>query len=122
MSKFGIHAVPLFLMMVLLATGPQLSTAQDEQNAWPQRVLITNDDGIEEDRLEFLAKAFSEVAETYVFASIFDRSGSGSYTSIGKYQRALEAIPVLSVPNLKMYAVNGFPADCVAWAVWRAQG
>ena len=83
------------------------------QDIWPKRVLITNDDGIEEEKLGYLAAAFSKVAETYVFASYFDRSGSSNYLSLGKYQLTLEARLVASYPNLKFYAVNGFPADCV---------
>lgn len=103
----------IVIILAVLTIGVLQVRAQEKGKTWPQRVLITNDDGIEEDKLEFLAAAFSQVAETYVLASVFDRSGSGSYISLGKYRGTLEARLVASAPNLKAYAVNGFPADCV---------
>ncbi|MCB0280773.1 MAG: hypothetical protein KDD94_14785, partial [Calditrichaeota bacterium] len=85
--------------------------------AWPKRVLLTNDDGIDEKRLQNLAFAFAKVTETYMVASTVDRSGSGNYMAIGKYQKSLFVMKEHQEKNLVVYAVAGYPADCVAFAV-----
>lgn len=84
---------------------------------WPQRVLVTNDDGINEPRLWALAEAFSTVSETFVAAAFTDKSGSTNYFSINKYKRALVVQRVRKSKNLSAYAVAGFPADCVVFGL-----
>ncbi|MCP5107312.1 MAG: hypothetical protein GY950_28250 [bacterium] len=86
------------------------------EKPWPRRVLITNDNGIDDIKIVELARAFSKVAETYVVAPKTDRSGSGNFISIGSRK------PVVTVekrdlgPGITAYALDGYPADCVFWA------
>ena len=91
--------------------------ADGPEAAWPRRVLLTNDDGIQERRLHALARAFAEVAETWVVASFEDRSGSSNYTSFGKYQRTLLARREHVEEGLALYGVAGYPADAVLLGV-----
>ncbi|MCP4156186.1 MAG: hypothetical protein GY757_51170 [bacterium] len=85
------------------------------EESWPRRVLITNDNGIEDIKIVELARAFSKVAETYVVAPKTDRSGSGNFISLGSRK------PVVTVekrdlgPGITAYALDGYPADCVYW-------
>lgn len=84
---------------------------------WPQRVLITNDDGISEPRLWVLARAFSRVSETYVCAALTDKSSSTNYFSVNKYKRSLTVQRVRKSEKITAYAVTGFPADCVVFGI-----
>jgi 5'-nucleotidase len=91
----------------------------------PLRIVITNDDGVEdlEDRLVPLAETLIPFAETYIVIPSQDRSGSGHFTSIGKYKRALESQLIYvkekteQTERLEIHAVMGYPADCVSLAV-----
>jgi 5'-nucleotidase len=112
----------LTVAAVLLATIAFGGDSEDRQ--WPQRVVITNDDGIEErERLSSMAEAFVKVAETYVIVPRHDRSGTTNYLSIGSRKRALEVELVYELPAtetsklLRVYVVDGYPADCVAFAL-----
>jgi 5'-nucleotidase len=78
--------------------------------------LITNDDGIDSPGLIELAKAFSEVAETYVVAPEQNKSGSGDYMSVMSKGRVKIEKRDLG-EGIKAYAVDGFPADCVLVAI-----
>lgn len=76
---------------VLVACLPRSVGAEEAQSPrlWPERVLITNDDGIEdEDRLLALASAF---------AARHERSNGG--------------------PASAFYVVDGYPADCIVFAL-----
>ena len=91
----------------------------------PLRIVITNDDGIEdlEDRLYPLAQALMPFAETYIVIPSRDRSGSTHFISIGKYKRTLESELIHvekkteKTERLEIHAVEGFPADCVTLAL-----
>lgn len=97
------------LMVICLAN---INVAQAQSTGWPQRVLITNDNGINDIRIVELARAFSKVADTYVLAAMEDMSGTGHYfTSLKRGTVTLERRDLGE--NIHAYAVDGFPADCV---------
>jgi 5'/3'-nucleotidase SurE len=97
------------LLALLLLTLP-LSAA------WPKRVLLTNDNGIDDPKLHALARAFAAVAETWVIAPSTDRSGGTNYmpaTRSGTYRLTPRDLG----ENIHAFAVDGFPADCVVFAL-----
>lgn len=104
---------------------PAISNPLAAGHEQPLRIVITNDDGIEdlEDRLIPLANALLPFAETYIVIPSQDRSGSTNLTSIGKHQRALESELIYvkekteDSERLEIHVVEGFPADCVSLAV-----
>lgn len=108
------------IFIVLLSMHPIFLNAQkkaEKSAKWPQRVLLTNDDGISEARLWALGKAFSKVSDTYIVASFEDRSGTSNLTGIGKYKRSLFVKRDYMSENLTAYGVAGYPADCVAFGI-----
>jgi len=107
-------ATLLSLGLVFLVAAHLPFASQDD--TWPRRVLITNDDGIDDSGLLALAEAFAPVAETYVVAPLDNRSGSTSYISaIG--QRSLDVVERDLGDGITAYGVDGYPADAVAWAL-----
>ena len=92
---------------------------------WPARVLITNDDGIEdEDRLVALARAFRDVgAEVVVAVPREDRSGTTHLMTLVVRQPtvAVERLARHEAgndgPAAAFYVVDGYPADCVVFAL-----
>lgn len=102
-----------------------MSSATQQDGERRMRLLLTNDDGIEdyERRLLPLARAFASFADVTVVVSRDDCSGSSHYTSLGARKRVLESVHVETIPESKelgsidVYAVEGFPADCVFLAL-----
>jgi len=90
---------------------------KEADESWPRRVLVTNDDGITEERMWTLAGAFAEVAETWIVAPMADRSGTSNCISINRRQRSLFARREFADGNLTAYSVSGFPADCVNFGI-----
>ena len=111
------------ILFLLCFTTPLYS--QQTESEPPFRIILTNDDGVEdlEDRLIPLASALASFAEVYVVVSSRDRSGSTNYSSIGKEQRTLESELIYTQEKsrekqrVEVHVVEGFPADCVALAV-----
>jgi 5'-nucleotidase len=118
----GSRGVPLLawtLILLLTLVSVQFSVAvcgAEKGEAWPQRVLITNDDGISDIKIIELARAFSAIAETYVVAPLEDRSG-GSHYMIAFNTRELRLEPRELGDDIEAYGVDGFPADCVMVAL-----
>lgn len=81
-----------------------------------RRVLITNDNGIDDPKLVALARAFAVRADTWVVAPTGDRSGSGAYLTVTRLGR-IEVSPRELGEGIKAFAVDGFPADCVVVAL-----
>ncbi|NIP58864.1 MAG: PDZ domain-containing protein [Gemmatimonadetes bacterium] len=84
----------------------------------PTRVLLTNDNGIDDTGLVELARAFAEVPgmEVHVVAAMGDRSGTSNYlgaTKEGRYRVERRDLG----PNIQAWALDGFPADCVIFAL-----
>ncbi len=91
-----------------------LGSAQTKGAPWPNRVLITNDDGIDMEEIRQLALAFSEIAETYVVAPLGERSGSSTHLTL---DGALRVEPRQFGKGIHAWGVDGFPADCVLLGV-----
>ncbi len=113
----GNHLIFLFICVGLFWSCSNPLYTEEKTVKWPQRVLLTNDDGINEKRIWALAKAFSKIAETYIVASFEDRSGSSNIFSIGKYKRSLYVERDYMSKNLIAYGVAGYPADCVTFGL-----
>jgi 5'-nucleotidase len=108
------HLALTVVLPLLIAATPTPLRAQDSQ--WPRRVLLTNDDGIEDMGLLALARAFAPVAETYVVAPLENRSASGDYVS-AIARRRLEVEPVDLGAGVTALGVDGYPADAVVFAL-----
>ena len=106
-------AAALILFPLLLVCG--FDSGREASNDWPQRVLITNDNGIDDPKIRALARAFAGVAETYVVAPLEDRSGSTHYAPSIR-SGALEVERRDLGPGVQAYAVEGYPGDCVLLA------
>ncbi|WP_036134408.1 5'/3'-nucleotidase SurE [Marinobacter nitratireducens] len=81
------------------------------QGPMVQRILITNDDGINAPGLAVLERIARRLAEeVWVVAPEHDRSGAGQSISIHSPLRVFES-------GEKRYAVSGTPADCVLYSL-----
>lgn len=96
-----------------MAAPPRQADAQDDaQDDARPRILITNDNGIDDPKLIALARAFATRAETWVVAPAEDQSGRGASLklpragAVGVERRDLG-------PGIEAFAVDGYPADCV---------
>ena len=110
------YLILLISFLVLLNTDLRMNFAREELNSWPKRVLITNDDGIEDVKMIELARAFSKIAETYVVAPLKDRSSSTNYISVFR-KHALTVEKHQLGKGINAYAVDGFPGDCILLAL-----
>lgn len=94
------------------------STLSSAADPFPGRVLLTNDNGIDDIGLLELARAFARVPgiEVIVVAASRDRSGTSNFlgaTNSGRYhvqRRNLGA-------NIQAWELDGYPADCVVFAL-----
>ncbi|WP_115718530.1 5'/3'-nucleotidase SurE [Gallaecimonas mangrovi] len=84
---------------------------------WPQNVLITNDNGIDDPKIWALAKAVAKDSDTWIVAASKDRSGSSNYMTLGADRRALTVHRVFQQGHLTAYSFDGYPADCVAFGI-----
>ncbi len=103
----------------LLAASASVGTGtspQKEQEAWPRRVLITNDDGIDDPKIKALAAAFARKAETVVVAPLGDRSGTTHMASAFQ-KHALQVERRKLGEGIRAFGVDGYPADCVLLAL-----
>lgn len=91
----------------------------------PLRIVITNDDGVEElqDRVVPLARALSAFAEVYVVIPAQNRSGTTHHMNLSLGKRSLESELIWSGQfaesgrRVEVHVVDGYPADCVALAL-----
>lgn len=97
---------------ILLMGQPGLCLCQSANETWPTRVLITNDNGIDDPKIQALAQAFSKVAETWVIAPAEDKSGSSNYMSVLS-RGALQLEKRDLGDGVNALSVDGFPADCI---------
>src|SRR5215207_5909657 len=79
-----------------------------QNNPYPKRVLITNDNGIDDPKMHALARAFAKVSETYVSASLQDRTGTTHYVS---QNRKYEVERRFLGEGIIAYGVDGTPAE-----------
>lgn len=115
-ARRGAAVATLFgLSLSMFGAGSSHSSAQEPD--WPARVVITNDDGIDDPGVLALARAFAEVAETYLVAPAVDRSGSSNFMSVLETQRLRVEARDVGDERIVAYAVEGYPADCVIFAL-----
>jgi 5'-nucleotidase len=100
------------IILAIIFSFPAITSAQEDSDTWPRRVLITNDDGIDRVQITELARAFAEIAETWVVAPINDRSGTSAHVT-GHLQVHRRKIG----EGIQAFAVAGYPADCVSLAL-----
>ena len=101
------------------ASGSELaapSGPSPDSDPWPRRVLITNDNGIDDVATQELARAFARNAEVVLVAPAVDRSGSGSFMTFPKTGRFLVERREVG-EGVAAWALDGYPADCVAFAL-----
>jgi len=110
-----IRGTMLFLA-VLATTGAATGQTADTAQSWPRHVLITNDDGIDSRPMQALARAFAAFAEVTVVAPSSDRSGTGSSFSAFR-TRFFSVAPVDTIPGVDAWELDGYPADCVLFAL-----
>ncbi len=109
------RAILLFAAATLLASGCTVAVP-DNDSGWPQRVLLTNDNGIDDVALIELARALAKVTETHVVATTSDRSGTSNLLSAvrsGEFRVQRRDLG----EGIEAYALDGYPADCVAFAL-----
>jgi 5'-nucleotidase len=105
-----------FVSLVITASAllPMPLEAQDAD--WPRSILFTNDDGIAAEGLLALVREFAPNVDTYVIAPLDNRSGSTNYISaIAK--RTIEVEPRDLGAGITAYAVDGYPADAIVFAL-----
>lgn len=112
-SNRGALLAPFTLVLLLFAG---IASAGDT-GSWPQRVLITNDNGIHDTKIWALGKAFAAHSDTWIVAPDKNRSGASNYLSLSKDKSTLTIKRLQAGPHLKVYAADGFPADCVGFGV-----
>lgn len=112
--------VALLALVVSACTAPapgQMPVERKASEGFPQRVLVTNDNGIEDEKIHALAKAFAAAGiDTWVVAASTDRSGASNWleaTRTGEYRVRTVSIG----PSIKGFMLQGTPADCVVFAL-----
>lgn len=108
------HLAPVLLILVLGAC----SAPPPDARPFPGRVLLTNDNGIDDTALIELARAFAREPgiEVVVVAATRDRSGTSNFlgaTGTGRYQVERRDLG----PDIEAWALDGYPADCVIFAL-----
>ncbi len=97
---------------VLMATTASAGTG----TAWPVRVLVTNDNGIDDPGLIELARSLALVTETHVVAPATDQSGmSNLLSAVREGQFRVEKRDIGA--GIEAYALDGTPADCVLFGL-----
>ncbi|MCQ2607840.1 MAG: 5'/3'-nucleotidase SurE [Bacteroidales bacterium] len=79
-------------------------------------ILVTNDDGIEAQGIQFLTSVMEQFGEVYVVAPQQHQSGMSHAITI---QVPLRLRKHTETENLHIYSVSGTPVDCVKFAMDR---
>ncbi|MDA8019572.1 MAG: PDZ domain-containing protein [Thermoanaerobaculia bacterium] len=107
---------PRSISILVFASLVWAASASFAEGTWPQRVLITNDNGIEDRRLVELARAMVEISETYVVAATSDRSGTSNL--MPTFRAGVIKVERRDIgEGIKAWALEGYPADCVLFGV-----
>jgi 5'-nucleotidase len=119
------RAVPVLLVtaLVLVGCGSAKSTAGGSGAAGqtttaapaPLRILVTNDDGYSAKGIDAVVEALRALPDTQVtvVAPKTNQSGTDGNTTPGP----LTAADVTTASGYPAKAVDGFPADTIAWAI-----
>lgn len=102
--------ISLVIVISLLAISSLMGS--DGSEPWPKRVLITNDNGIDDIKIIKLAREFARIAETYIVAPSKDRSGATNYALSLKEGSVVVSRKNID-KNVEAFAVEGYPADCI---------
>ena len=83
MKPIIMHAafLVLFAASTLYSSAAAASGPAEDASSWPRRVLVTNDNGIDDTGMVELARALAKVTETHVVAATTDRSGTTNLMS-----------------------------------------
>lgn len=120
-----VRRLHLLGLVLVVMTFEAVAAFSDDGDSSPMRIVITNDDGVEEleSRIIPLVRRLTAFAEVYVVVPSTNRSGSTHFMSVGSRQRALESELLYlreteeGRHRVEIHAVDGFPADCVALAL-----
>jgi 5'-nucleotidase len=108
--------VRIGLVLIICASACAASSDGPADPPWFSRVLISNDDGIDNPRLKVLVDAFAPHCEVWVVAPLENRSGCSNYCS--SFSRKVLAVePRDFGPDVRAWGVDGYPVDCVILAV-----
>jgi 5'-nucleotidase len=102
------------VMVVLALAVPCDAAAQGDP--WPRRVLITNDNGIDDITTQALARSFAYIADVVLVAPSEDRSGASNLMSFTRTGRFV-VVRLEIGEGIRAWALDGYPADCVVFAV-----
>ena len=106
----------LFAASTLYSSAAAASDPVEDASSWPRRVLVTNDNGIDDTGMVELARALAKVTETHVVAATTDRSGTTNLMSVvrsGEFRVERRDIG----EGIEAWALDGYPADCVLFAL-----
>lgn len=109
-------ALRMVLAVMTAAVVLPTVAALADDDSWPARVLVTNDNGIDDPGLIELARALSRVTETHVVAPATDQSGMTNLMSAvreGRFRVEKRDIG----RGIEAYALDGTPADCVIFGL-----
>lgn len=85
---------------------------------WPESVLITNDDGLDDPSLLELVESFSEICEIVVVViPMEERSSTSDCITVYRLPHVLEVEQLILMGNIRVYRVDGNPGDCVLLAL-----
>lgn len=108
--RIPLAAIALFLTFI----APCLAEVADA--TWPHRILVTNDNGIDDVATRELARALADEAEVYLVAASEDRSGTSNLLSCTRSGRFVVE-PRDIGEGVRAWALDGYPADCVVFAL-----
>lgn len=105
-------------IILIFVLGACSSRAVPDNGTFPRRVLLTNDNGIDDAGIVELARAFASEpgVEVVVVAATSDRSGTSNFlgaTGTGRYRVERRDLG----PGIEAWALDGYPADCVIFAI-----
>jgi 5'-nucleotidase len=108
-----------------MAFAALIGLAHEATAQGPMRIVLTNDDGIEEveARLLPVAERLRQFAEVYVVVSDRDRSGTSNTLAISRQASLESRLEYVSEGGpeghrIEVHSVSGYPADCVVLAAF----
>lgn len=114
------HQLAFGIAVAALMTGSSLGAAQASVDTpvqpWPRRVLVTNDNGIDDRVTLALAVALGRITDTYLVASVDDRSGYSNLLTVsrtGEFRVQRRDVGA----GVQAWAIHGTPADAVIFAL-----
>lgn len=109
-------ALGALMAIALFAAAPASPGQQNGRAPWPRRVLVINDNGMDDRATLALARALADVADTYLVASAEDRSGFSNLLTVtrtGEFRVERRDVG----EGVHAWAIHGTPADAVVFAL-----